>query len=55
MAPPVLLVGACIKTCPPAVSLWEVDELNSVLGLARLHCQDSDRLQALDSQLPDSK
>ena len=29
----------------------EVDELNSVLGLARLHCQDSDRLHHLDSQL----
>ena len=29
----------------------EVDELNSVLGLARLHCQDSDRLQALDRQI----
>ena len=29
----------------------EVDELNSVLGLARLHCQDSDRPQALDRQI----
>ncbi|MFL2831537.1 MAG: cob(I)yrinic acid a,c-diamide adenosyltransferase [Candidatus Puniceispirillaceae bacterium] len=29
----------------------EVDELNSVLGLARLQCQDSDRLQALDRQI----
>ena len=29
----------------------EVDELNSVLGLARLHCQESDRLKALDRQI----
>ena len=29
----------------------EVDELNSVLGLARLQCQDRDRLQSLDNQL----
>ena len=29
----------------------EVDELNSVLGLTRLHCQDSDHLQALDRQI----
>ena len=29
----------------------EVDELNSVLGLARLHCQDSDHPQALDRQI----
>ena len=29
----------------------EIDELNSVLGLARLHCQDSDHLQELDCQI----
>ena len=29
----------------------EVDELNSVIGLTRLNCQDSDRLRAVDSQL----
>ena len=29
----------------------EVDELNSVLGLARLHFRDSDHLQALDRQI----
>ena len=29
----------------------EVDELNSILGLARLHCQNEKCLQALDSQL----
>lgn len=29
----------------------EIDELNSVLGLARLQCQDGDHLQSLDNQL----
>ena len=29
----------------------EVDELNSVLGLARLHCKNGAKLQILDSQL----
>ena len=29
----------------------EVDELNSVLGLARLHCREGEHLQPLDSQL----
>ena len=29
----------------------EVDELNSVLGLARLHCKEGDDLAAMDAQL----
>ena len=43
--------GRVSKHARRTSAVGRVEDINSVLGLARLHCQDSDRLQALNRQI----